>query len=135
MESRVETLLSDLVRKNAITLTFIDTPVHSYTPLYAKYFLYIAKRDPSFLSVLRARNVLFEAARNRIEEQAALEEFLRKNNVGYREFDPRPAQAALSAFIKEDNVRSTPTCVIIKDGKRGVFTGDIEIPRALELLN
>jgi hypothetical protein len=135
MEPRVETLLSDLVRKNAITLTFIDTPVHSFTPLYAKYFLYIAKGDPSFPSVLRARNVLFEAARDKIEEQVGLEEFLRKNNVRYREFDPRPIQLALSALIREDNVRSTPTCVIIKDGKRGVFTGDIEIPKALELLN
>ncbi len=135
MEPRVEALISDLVRKNVITLTFIDTPVHSFTPMYAKYFLYILKKERNFPLVLRARAVLFEAARDKIEEQEGLEEFLKKNNVRYREFDPVSALAALSTLIREDNVRSTPTCVIIKDGKRGVFTGDIEIPKALELLN
>jgi thiol:disulfide interchange protein DsbA len=134
MEPRIEALLSDLVHSNAITLTFIDTPVHSFTPLYAKYFLYILKRDRSFPLVLRSRAVLFEAARGKIEEPEGLEEFLKKNNVQFREFDPGPTLAALSGMIREDNVRSTPTCVIIKDGRRGVFTGDIEIPRALELL-
>jgi thiol:disulfide interchange protein DsbA len=134
MEPRIEALLSDLVRGNTITLTFIDTPVHSFTPMYAKYFLYILKNDRSFPFVLRSRAVLFEAARSKIEDKEGLEGFLEKNNVRFREFDPGPTLAALSNMIREDNVRSTPTCVIIKDGRRGVFTGDIDIPKALEPL-
>jgi thiol:disulfide interchange protein DsbA len=134
MEPKVEGLLSDLVRRNAITLTFVDTPVHTHTAMYAKYFLYILKKDRSFPHVMRARELLFEAARNKIEERDGLEEFLRKNNIGYKEFDPKPTFATLSAMIREDGVKSTPTCVIIKDGKKGVFTGDTEIPKALELL-
>ena len=135
MEPKVEALISDLLRKNAITLTLVDTPAHTFTPLYAKYFLYILKKDRDFPFVLRAREVLFEAAHDQIEEREGLEEFLKKNKVPYREFDPAPSLAALSAMIKEDNVTSTPTCVIIRDGRRGVFTGDVEIPKALELLD
>lgn len=134
MEPRIEGLISELVRKNTITLTFIDTPVHSHTPLYARYFLYILKKEQAFPLVLRARDLLFEAARNKIEEPAGLEEFLKKNNVGFKEFDTKPTLAALSAMIREDEIRSTPTCVIVKDGKKGVFVGDAEIPKALDLL-
>jgi hypothetical protein len=134
MEPRIEGLITELVRKNTITLTFIDTPVHSFTPLYAKYFLYILKKERGFSAVLRARDLLFEAARSKIEQREGLEEFLKKNNVGYREFDAKPTLAALSAMIREDDVKSTPTCIVVKDGKKGVFTGDIDIPKALELL-
>jgi hypothetical protein len=134
MEPRIEGLITELVRKNTITLTFIDTPVHSFTPLYAKYFLYILRKERGFSSVLRARDILFEAARNKIEQREGLEEFLKKNKVGHKEFDAKPTLAALEAMIKEDDVKSTPTCVVVKDGRKSVFTGDIDIPKALELL-
>ena len=135
MEPKVEGLISDLVRKNIITLTLVDTPVHTFTPLYAKSFLYVLKKDRNFSHAIRARELLFQAARDRIEEKEALEEFLRKNKVQFQEFDAAPAIATLNAMIREDNVSSTPTCIIIRDGERGVFTGDVDIPKALELLD
>lgn len=134
MEPKIEALITDLVHKNSVTLTFIDTPVHSFTPLYAKFFLYSLKRERTFPLALKAREILFDAARNKIEGQESLEGFLKKNNLEYSEFDVKETLAALSAMIREDEVRSTPTCVIIKDGKKGVYTGDIEIPKALEAL-
>ena len=108
MEPKVEGLISDLVRKNIITLTLVDTPVHTFTPLYAKCFLYVLRKDRNFSYAIRARELLFQAARDRIEEKEALEEFLRKNRVQFQEFDAAPALAALNAMIREDNVSLDP---------------------------
>ncbi|OPY70963.1 MAG: hypothetical protein A4E57_00279 [Syntrophorhabdaceae bacterium PtaU1.Bin034] len=134
MEPKIEPLLTDLVERNVITLTMIDTPVHALTPLYARYFLYILNQDKRFDHTLRSRTLLFEAAKSKIQEREKLEEFLKKNNVKFKQIDPRPTFAALSALISEDKVRSTPTCVIISDGKKAVFSGEAEITKALELL-
>jgi protein-disulfide isomerase len=135
MEPKVEDLLSDLVGRNVITLIFVDTPVHKTTTLYAKYFLYVLNVEHTFNQVLRSRAVLFEAAKSGIEESEKLEEHLKKNGVRFKTIDPTPTFAALSALMNEDGVRSTPTCVIIREGKKSVFSGDVEITKALQLLN
>jgi thiol-disulfide isomerase/thioredoxin len=135
MEPKVENTLADLVRRNVITLTFVDTPVHKTTTLYAKYFLYVCNFDRTLAVVLRSRAVLFDAAKNKIEDKEGLEEFLRKNNVRFREMDPRPAFAALSSLMSEDDIKSTPTCVIIRDGKKGAYSGEVDITKALDLLD
>ncbi len=134
MEPKIEPLLKDLVHRNVITLTFIDTPVHTLTPLYAKYFIYIFNQDRGFEQVLRSRRVLFGAAGEKIGEKERLETYLRAHDVKFRECDPRPTFAALSALISEDKIKSTPACVIINDGKKAVFSGEVEITKALELL-
>jgi len=134
MEPRVEALLTDLVKRDAVTLTFVDTPVHTFTPLYAKYFLYLLNKDRSFAHVLQYRALLFEAAKDRLETGEKLEEFLKEKDVSFTRANPGPALTALSSLITEDGVRSTPTCVIIKDGQKGVYVGDIDIVKALEQL-
>jgi thiol:disulfide interchange protein DsbA len=134
MEPRIEPLLRSLVKNKSITLTLIDTPVHALTPLYARYYLYILSEDKRFESSMHSRSLLFEAARSKIWDKDRLEEFLKKNNVKFRQIDPHPTFAALSALITEDRVRATPTCVIIRDGKKAVFSGENEITSALELL-
>jgi thiol-disulfide isomerase/thioredoxin len=134
MEPRIESLLSDLVKRNVITLTFVDTPVHRTTTIYAKYFLYTCNADRAFASVLRSRAILFEAAKNGIEDKEKLEEFLGRNKVKFKEVDAGPIFTALTALINEDGIRSTPTCVIIRDGKKGVFSGESDITKALDLL-
>ncbi len=134
MEPKIEGLLSDLVKRNVISLTFVDTPVHKMTPLYAQYFLFIVNADPTFPNILRSRAVLFEAAKNKIENKEGLEEFLRKNRVRFTVTDLRPLFATLSALIREDDVKATPTCVIIKDGKKAVTSGEVDIVKALEPL-
>jgi hypothetical protein len=123
------------VGRNVITLIFVDTPVHKTTTLYAKYFLYILNVEHVFNQVLRSRAVLFEAAKSGIEESEKLEEHLKKNGVRFKTIDPAPTFAALSILMNEDGVRSTPTCVIIREGKKSVFSGDTEITKALQLLN
>jgi len=134
MEPRVEALLADLVKRDAVTTIFVDTPIHTFTPLYAKYFLYILNKDRTFTHVLQYRALLFEAAKGKIENGEKLEEFLKEKNVPFTRTNPGPTLAALSALITEDAIRSTPTCVIIKDGQKGTYVGEIDIPRALEQL-
>jgi hypothetical protein len=122
------------VKKNAITLTLIDTPVHTGTPLYAKYFLYIlnVKRDVDY--ALKSRSVLFEGASSKIEGQEKLEEFLRSKDIKFKQVDISATLAALSSLISEDAIKSTPTCVIIVDGKKTAYTGEIDITTALQAL-
>jgi thiol:disulfide interchange protein DsbA len=134
MEPKIEPTLKDLVRRNAVTLTLVDTPIHAHTPLFARYFVYILNADRRFDQVLRSREVLFEAAGQKISERDKLEEFLRAHDVKFKETDPRPTFAALSALMREDKVLSTPTCVIVQDGKKSSFSGDAEIAGALSLL-
>ncbi len=134
LEPQIEPVLKDLVRKNAVTLTFVDTPIHTHTPLYAKYFLYILIADRKFDQVLRSRALLFEAASQKITERDKLEDFLKAHDIKFRETDTRPTFAALSALMREDKVASTPTCIIIRDGKKSTFSGDTEIAGALALM-
>jgi thiol:disulfide interchange protein DsbA len=134
MEPRVEALLADLVKRNTVTLIFVDTPIHRFTPLYAKYFLYILNNDRAFAHVLQYRALLFEAAKGKIETGDQLEEFLKGKDVAFTRTDPGPALAALSSLITEDAVRSTPTLIIIREGQKGVFVGDTDIVKALEQL-
>ncbi len=134
METKIEPLLKNLVQRNVITLTFVDTPVHTLTPLYARYFLYIFNQDRGFDQALKSRTFLFGAARDKIGEKERLEDYLRAHEVKFKECDPQPTFAALSALINEDKVKSTPTCVIVKEEKKAAFTGEVQITNALELL-
>jgi hypothetical protein len=134
MEPRIEPLLKDLVRKKAITLTLVDTPIHTLSPLYARYFLYILSRDNRFDRILRSRAVLFAAAREKVVAREKLEGYLKAHGVRFKEIDVVPTLAALSVLIREDKIRSTPICVIITNGNKGVFKGEAEITGALGLL-
>lgn len=134
MEPKIEGILSDLVKRNVITLVLIDTPIHALTPLYARYFLYILNQDRRIDKALQSRAILFEAAKDKIEETERLEEYLKRRDVRFKPTDPAPTFAALSGLMNEDGIRSTPTCVIVREGKRGVYTGEVEIGKALDLL-
>jgi hypothetical protein len=133
-EPKIEQLLLDLVKKKAVTLIFVDTPVHAGTPLYAKYFLYILNSKRTLEHALQSRAALFEAAKNKIEEADKLEEFLRAKGIRFQVMEHSAVFAAFSSLINEDAIKSTPTCVVIKDGKKSLHNGEIEIVNALQQL-
>lgn len=133
-EQRIEYLVADLVKRNIIRITFIDTPVHKQTLLYANYFLYILNRKNDFDHILFARTALFDAARRKIEEKAGLEEFLRKKGIMFKFLDTKSTLAAMNAYIKSDAVRSTPACIIDNGKQKQLFSGADQIIKALELL-
>ncbi|HBA52967.1 DsbA family protein [Syntrophorhabdus aromaticivorans] len=133
-EPRIEYLVADLVKRNIIRITFIDTPVHKRTLLYTNYFLYILNRKNDFDHILFARTALFDAANKKIEEKKELEEFLRKKGIMFKFLDTKPTLVALNTYIKDDVIRATPACVIDTGKQKQLFSGADQIIKALELL-
>jgi thiol:disulfide interchange protein DsbA len=133
-EPKIEALLTNLVKANKIKLTFIDTPAHQETPLYARYFLYILNDKKDFEHALFARNALFDAASIKIITRDKLEEFLAQKGVRYKSFDAKQTFDAMSKYIRDDGVKSTPTVVIDNGSQKQQFIGVDKIVNALELL-
>jgi len=133
LEPKIEPIIIDLVEKEMITITFIDTPIHPQTTLYAKYFLYILNENNDFKHALHARSILFDAAKEKIKESENLEAFIKKKGIPFKPFDTKVTFKNFSESIKKDKIKATPTCVIYKDGKRETFNGR-DIKSALEQL-
>jgi hypothetical protein len=135
MEPPVEPVLKDLLKRKMITLTLVDIPFRRYSPLYAQYFLYALKEKNDLEHALKVRNILFEAAANtHVTTKEQLEEIFKSKMITFTAFDPRPAFSRYNVMITEDNIRSTPTCVIIRGGKKEAFAGTQEILKALKHL-
>ena len=133
-EPKIEALLTDFVKANKIKLTFVDTPAHQETPLYAKYFLYILNNKKDFEHALFARAALFDAATIKIITKEKLEEFLAQKGIRYKSFDAKQTFDAMNKYIKDDGVKSTPTVVIDNGSQKQQFIGVDKIVNALELL-
>ena len=133
LEPKLEPTIRSLVKKGVISITFIDTPVHPQTALYARLFLYALNQNRSFDEALRARSVLFSASRQKIKDKDQLEAFVTGMGIKIKPFDTRPVFAVFSGFLKEDAINATPTCVIYRDDKKEKVTGS-EILNALERL-
>jgi thiol:disulfide interchange protein DsbA len=133
-EPKIDALLIDLVKANKIRLTFVDTPAHQETPLYARYFLYILNNKKDFEHALFARNALFDAASIKILTKEKLEEFLAQKGIRYKSFDAKQTFDAMSKYIRDDGVKSTPTVVIDNGSQKQQFIGVDKIINALELL-
>ncbi len=131
LEPKLEPLIIDLVKKGKISITFVDTPIHTFSSLYARYFLYILSEKNEFDYALKARAVLFEAAKNNITKKEMIEDFLKKKNIKYRHFNVSPTFGILNSYIKEDKINATPTCVIF-NGERKTYTGSTDIIKALQ---
>ncbi len=123
LEPQMEPVIVDLVEENTITITFIDTPIHPQTTLYAQYFLYILNENKDFKNALHARAVLFEAAKKKIKNSEKLESFIKKKGITFKPFDTKETFNIFSACLKKDKINTTPTCIIYKDGKKDMFTG------------
>jgi len=132
MEPELEPILVDLVKKGRITLTFVDTPTSPYTSLYARYFLYAVNAGGSFEHALLARNALFEAAAQMITEREKLEGFLKDKGVEFKAVDVTPTLVFWNRHLKENNVSSTPTCVMIKGDRKEFFQGPSDIIKAMK---
>jgi thiol-disulfide isomerase/thioredoxin len=133
VEPELEPVIRSLMKKRKITIVFVDTPIHSHTPLYAKYFLYALNENKDFNSALHVRSVLFEAAKQNITEDEKLDDFLRRKGIKLKFFDTRTVFAALSSYLREDAINATPTCIIYDDGKKEKFIGP-DIIKALKSL-
>lgn len=133
-EPKIEALLRDLVKRNKIKLTFIDTPGHPETPLYARYFLFIVNYKKDFEHVLYARAALFDAATIKINTREKLEEFLGHKGIQYKSFEAKQTLNAMNKYLADDGVKGTPTVVIDNGTQKQQISGVESIVKALELL-
>ena len=135
MEPQVEPLLRQLVNENVINLTFIDTPFYRFSALYARYFLYALNGSNRTLDyALSVRNALIEASNKKIESIEKLEGHLESKGIKINKLDPRPIFEAFTRYLQEDRINATPTCVIIRDGKKESYVGGKDIIDALNTL-
>lgn len=132
-ETEVMALLTELVEKNLIRVTFIDTPIHRETVLYAGQFLAAlnAKEGWNIRQVIALRAALFEAATEKIAEKEALELFLKKKGFALRPFDTAPVFKTFGNYLKEDRINATPTCVIIGPQGKQTLVGRDDTVKAL----
>jgi len=131
LEPEIEPVIVNLVEDETITITFIDTPLHPQTTLYAKYFLYIVHENRDFKHAIHARKVLFDAAKEKIKDNKVLESFIKERGIKFKIFDTKATFDIFNDCLKNDKIKATPTCVIYRDGKRDKFTG---LPRIVEAL-
>ena len=131
LEPGMEHSIADLVKRNAATVTFVDVPMHKNSAMYASYFLYILNEKKDIQRALKARSVLFEAARLGISDKDKLEQFLLKKGFKFRKFDAKSLFSVLQGYLKDDMIRATPTSVVSRNGKKEFSEGAEAIMGAL----
>jgi hypothetical protein len=135
LEPKAESILKELVKKDAINITFIDIPLNQNSSLYIKYFLYMLNEKRQFDHAILARSLLFEAAKQNITGKDNLEAFIKKKGIKFKPFDLKSVFSTMEDWInKKDKIASTPTCIIERDGKKEMFTGAEKATKALEAL-
>lgn len=158
MEPALEPILKNLVKRNLITLTLVDTPFKRYSALYVRYFLYalnakLNERNPpvkakskktsakalkdknqnEFIHALRVRSVLFDAAKSeKYSTKESIEALFKSKKIPFVAFDPQPVFDRFQTLMLEDKIQSTPTCVIVKSGVKEQALGGDDIINALK---
>ncbi|MHB8110253.1 MAG: DsbA family protein [Syntrophorhabdaceae bacterium] len=134
LEPTVEYLIADLVKRDIITISFIDLPKDQQSVMYARYFLYILNYRKDIQHALKARSALFEAASQNIADKDKLEAYLTSKGFKFKQFDPKPVFTILQNHLMNDQIRATPTCVTVRDGKKEFYQGSQNITSLLESL-
>jgi len=129
IDTKAEPLLKELLATGKVKIKFVDVPFHSATPIYAKYYLYAVNANGGANSVLHVRKILFDAAQDKhVQTEDALVVYLKEQKIFWKVLDEKSIFPIMSVKIKENEVHSTPTCVIkysAKDVKK--YVGDEEI--------
>ena len=113
IDTKAEPLLKELLATGQVKITFVDVPFHSATPIYAKYYLYAANAETDTNNILHVRKILFDAAQTKhIQTEKDLVAFLKEQKISWNTMDEKSIFVKLSAIIKENNIKATPTCII-----------------------
>jgi protein-disulfide isomerase len=136
LEVDMESSLKNILAAGGVKVTFIDVPIHKYTPLYGKYFLYTANAGSNYKDSLNIRKILFTLAKaNNITTEEGLANALRKERIVYKPYDLKKVYATLDETIRKYNIRSTPTCIVrYSDSDVRKYVGGDEIKQGLSLL-
>ena len=132
-EPKIEKLLEEITRKRKGRILFIDTPMHSDTVLYAKYYIYaLEAADGDIQGANHIRRALFEAAGKGIRNEIELADFLKTKKINFIPRDVLPFFRQYTEYIKADKIRSTPTIVVITPAGASKYAGAVKIITALE---
>ena len=134
MEPELEPILLELVKDGTIHLTFIDVPTSQYTALYAQYFLYALGEKKDIDSAIHARRTLFEAAEKKVSDKNQLVNLLVEKGIGLKPIDLKPVHTLWNRYLQEDQIRSTPSCVIVHGDQKATHVGSLEVIKALEIV-
>lgn len=134
MEPDIEPILTELIHRNIIRLTFVDTPFYRFSSLYARYFLYAMNANKTLDNALVVRNALIEASQKKLYHAQKLETFLNEKKIGLRQYDVKPAFDAMSGYLQKDSIDRTPTCLVEINGKAHKYEGKPDITDALDKL-
>lgn len=120
IEPELEPILKELLKKNRIKLFLVDVPFSSNTRLYATYFLYALNANNTAEHALYLKSVLFEATSgpNRVIDEDGMKKLFKSKGIAYIPFTIKPALNRYNALMREDKIDSSPTCVIIRNGKK-----------------
>jgi len=136
LEPQAAPVLESLVRRNVITLTFVDVPSNKTSVEYASTFLKAVHGKQDIGTAMAARKLLISAAENGIKEKSVLESYLKGRGVALvKTYDPACTFRVYSQYMRQDRVTATPTCVIVDAaGRKMTFNGGQEILDALNKL-
>jgi thiol-disulfide isomerase/thioredoxin len=134
MEPEIEPLMLDLLKHKKINLTFIDTPFYQYSSLYARYYLYAVNDNREIGYALAVRNILADGADKNISDPSRIEALLKDKGIKITPFDPRPIFELYGKALKDDGIKSTPTCILEYGGKKEKATGKADIIKSLKRL-
>ncbi len=116
-------------RQKDCKICFIDVPIHGEaTQNYSAYFAACYCADPSARNLLGARQVLFGLAEDKIDERMSIEQALKRANLRFNLDYGAIFQYFNEAnrLIREDEIVSTPTVIIVRRNGKKVFHGQIK---------
>lgn len=136
LEADMEPALKNILKAGGVRVTFVDVPIHQFTALYGKYFLYTVNAGAKYKDALHVRNILFALAKNNtITTDEGVANSLRKQRVVFKAYDLKKVHVALDQTMRKYNIRSTPTCVVkYSDTDVNKYIGTDEIKKGLSLL-
>jgi len=134
LEPDVEKILLELIEENKIRLVFVDVPTSSHTPLYISYYLALAQQEKSLEEVFHIRQLLFDAAKDKITDNQALAKYLTDNGLPEMTVSREQPPAESFRYMKEDGIDTTPMMVIVRENEKETYAGRTKILNALEEL-
>lgn len=135
LEPQLQPYFTVLQDQGNLRLILVDFPASRLDLLYIEYFLYALNAENTLERALDIKKVLFEAAATReLLSEADLKTLFADKAIAYVPFDTRVLHPRFNELLQEDQVRSTPTLVVIDGQKREVYTGGKNILEALTRL-
>ena len=124
--------------QSKVKIRFIDIPMHKESVPFAEAFVYFATESTGdLLLALHVRDILFKTGALGGTQQSVYNAFA-SQKIPYTANSANFNQMISDYYIpllKKDRVKKTPSVVIVRNGKRTLYTGQTDALAALTKLN